>query len=236
MNLAAQVYVDRISSHSNYPQDTGTHHLWRPGLEIKSAKSWYKNMASCSNWGRFLLTWMVVSSLALGLFSPQNFEKKIPPFDKHFWGWNHPRDLRWIFSITCNWEAWLRSMKNTIKMWVQDDFGVGWWWIFYFLSNLGFIYIYIYIYLFMFFLDWSEILTIYIYIYIESPHVFFVFLMFLFSFRRIPPSSSVRWSTSSSRGLVQGALASAATETLAASCNFLIGRNFLKDRHTLVGW
>ena len=33
------------------------------------------------------------------------------------------------------------------------------------------------------------------------------------------------------RGLVQGALASAATETLAASCNFLIGRNFLKDPH-----
>jgi len=32
-------------------------------------------------------------------------------------------------------------------------------------------------------------------------------------------------------GLVQGALASAATETLAASCNFLIGRNFLKDPH-----
>jgi len=31
-------------------------------------------------------------------------------------------------------------------------------------------------------------------------------------------------------GLVQGALASAATETLAASCNFLIGRNFLKDQ------
>lgn len=31
------------------------------------------------------------------------------------------------------------------------------------------------------------------------------------------------------RGLVQGALASAATETLAACCNFLIGRNFLKD-------
>ncbi len=95
-----------------------------------------------------------------------------------------------------------------------------------------YIYIYIFIYVFMFFLDWSEILTIYIYIYIymESPHVFFVFLMFLFSFRRISPSSSVRW------GLVQGALASAATETLAASCNFLIGRNFLKDRHTLVGW
>ncbi|CAL1126789.1 unnamed protein product [Cladocopium goreaui] len=31
-------------------------------------------------------------------------------------------------------------------------------------------------------------------------------------------------------GLVQGALASAATETLAACCNFLIGRNFLKDQ------
>eukprot|EP00438_Fugacium_kawagutii_P032770 Skav206039 [mRNA] locus=scaffold1314:510171:513430:- [translate_table: standard] len=29
--------------------------------------------------------------------------------------------------------------------------------------------------------------------------------------------------------LVQGALASAATETLAACCNFLIGRNFLKE-------
>ena len=36
-------------------------------------------------------------------------------------------------------------------------------------------------------------------------------------------------------GLVQGALASAATETLAACCNFLIGRNFLKDL-TSMGW
>ena len=28
---SAEVYVDRVSSDSNYPQDTGTHHLWRLG-------------------------------------------------------------------------------------------------------------------------------------------------------------------------------------------------------------
>ena len=28
---SAQVYVDRVSSYSNYPQDTGTHYLWRLG-------------------------------------------------------------------------------------------------------------------------------------------------------------------------------------------------------------
>ena len=77
----AQVYVDRVSSYSNYPQDTGTHYLWRlRASNFCQVTFWWifvqKKWQVAKNWRFLLNSWWFPSS---GFFKfPKTLGKVFP--------------------------------------------------------------------------------------------------------------------------------------------------------------